>query len=153
MYNYVKNIPVIAFFADEDGLLTKHWEEIAGNKDKIKLCPDVSKYIHLQEAGVLKNICAYKDEKLIGYCVMFVQPHLHYAEDLYAYVDVIYVDKEYRNTSVGIRLIKETEEYARSLNVSVLTYHTKPAHAVIEKVLAKLNYKHIENIFGKCLKE
>lgn len=153
MYNYVKDVPVIEFFDVENGLLTKHWEEIAGNKDKIKLCPDVSKYISLQEAGVLKNVCAYKDTILVGYSVLFVQPHLHYANDVYAYVDVIYVDPEYRNTSVGIRLIKETEEYARSMNVSVLTYHTKPQHAIIEKVLSKLDYKHMENIFGKCLKE
>lgn len=148
----VYDVPVIEFFEKGHESLKAHWEQVANNKDKIKLSPDVEKYILLQEAGVLRNIALLDGDKIVGYSVVFIQPHLHYKQDLFAAVDVMYVDEEHRNSKAGLLLINETEKLCKDLGVSVLTYHTKPQHAAIEKILYRKEYKHMENIIGKCLR-
>jgi len=152
-YNLQIDVPVEDFFEKSQDALQKHWEELAGNKDKIKLTPDIPKYKQLQQMGILHNIVAYtEDGELIGYSVIFVQPHLHYMNDIFAYVDVIFLKEEYRNSRIGLVLIKETETLSKTLGVSVLSYHTKPYKPAIEKILVKNSFHHSENIFTKYIK-
>jgi hypothetical protein len=67
---------------DARPLLEKHWEEIALNKDVIKLNPDWDAYADLEDAGILKIFTARSDGKLIGYFVVFVKAHIHYKDHL-----------------------------------------------------------------------
>ncbi len=115
MYKLVTNVDSTTFLTEAAGLITEHWEELALNKDKIRLCPDVVKYKQLQDLNILHNVVVYKDDEIVGYSVLLVQPHLHYANDVHASVDVIYVSKNHRQSSVGARLLVTTEDYAKSL--------------------------------------
>lgn len=146
------DIPVEEFFKYQEGILDEHWDEVAGNKNAIKLSPDIQKYKALQELGILKNFVLFEGEEMIGYSVILSQPHLHYKDDIFAFVDVIFVKKEYRNSRAGLFLINQIEEWAKE-NVSLLTYHTKPKHPTIERILEKKGYSHMENIYGKLFKK
>ena len=147
------NVPVSDFFMEEGGILSDHWKALSSNPDKIILKPNIQKYKELQDSGVLFNIVAYEDNIMVGYVVMFIMPHIHYTDDKFAMVDVIYADPLYRNSKIGITLINKAEELCRSEKVSVLTYHTKPSHNTIEKILYRKGFSHFENIIGKTLKE
>ena len=150
---YEYNTSMNTFFEREEGILSEHWEQLAGNKDKIKLKPDVNKYQMLQEVGMLFNIIAYKEEELIGYSIILISPNLHYMDDKFAMVDVIFVKANSRVSRAGIDLINKTEEVCRKEGVSMLSFHTKPSHSTIEKILYRKGFKHCENILGKLLKE
>jgi GNAT superfamily N-acetyltransferase len=145
------NIPVKEFFELQEGILDEHWEEVAGNKQAIKLAPDVDKYQLLQDIGILKNFVLFNEEEMVGYAVIVAQPHLHYKDDVFAFVDVIFVKEKYRNSRAGLLLINTLEDWAKE-NASILTYHTKPKHPTIEKILEKKGYSHMENIYGKLFK-
>ena len=145
------DIPTEEFFLYQEGILEEHWEEVAGNKHAIKLSPDVAKYKLLQDAGILKNFVLFNDAEMVGYAVVLAQPHLHYKEDVFAFVDVIFVKQKYRNSRAGLQLINALEDWAEG-NASVLTFHTKPSHPTIEKILEKKGYSHMENIYGKLFK-
>jgi GNAT superfamily N-acetyltransferase len=149
---YEQNVPVATFFETEGGLLNDHWKALSSNPDKIVLKPDVAKYQNLQDSGVLHNIVAYEEDKMVGYAVVFVIPHIHYADDKFAMVDVLYTDPNHRNSRLGITLINKVEEMCVKLEVSVLTYHTKPSHNTIEKILYRKGFTHFENILGKLFK-
>ena len=148
----VYDVPVVEFFEKSHEALKAHWDQVANNKDTIKLAPNVEQYILLQESGVLRNIALIDGDKIVGYSVILAMPHLHYKHDVFASVDVIYVDEEHRNSRAGVKLINATEELCREIGVSVLTYHTKPSHPAIEKILYRKDYVHMENIIGKCLR-
>ena len=148
----IYDMPVLDFFEKEQGILQEHWESIANNKDVIKLDPDIEKYVALQECGVLRTITFLEGDRIVGYSALLLQPHLHYAGDIFAGVDVIYIAKDYRKGRLGLKLIDATERWCRELGVSVLTYHTKPAHPAIETILYRKDYVHMENIIGKCLR-
>lgn len=152
-FTFIRDQKVEEFFKHCNEAIVEHWLEIAANKEKILLNPDEDRYKKLEEAGILKSIVVYDGDELVGYSVLLVQPHLHYKDDLFAFVDLIFVKNAYRSSKVGLMLINETEKYAKELGVSMLTYHTKPTHATIEKILYRKGYSHYENIIGICLKE
>jgi len=131
-------------------LLENHWEEIALNKDKIKLNPDWDAYANLEDAGVLKIFTARDDRKLVGYFVVFVKSHIHYKDHLFCYNDVIFVDEEYRKGFTSPRLIKFAEKCLKADGVEVMIVNTK-RHKPFDSLLVWLGYKHIENLYSKVL--
>ena len=58
-------------------LLEEHWEEVALNKDKIKINPDWEAYFSLESQGKLDIFTARDEGVLVGYFVVFVYPHIH----------------------------------------------------------------------------
>lgn len=136
--------------ADIIPLLEKHWEEVALNKEKIKLNPDWDAYANLEDAGVLKIFTARADGKLIGYFVVFVKSHIHYKDHLFCYNDVIFVDEEYRKGFTSPRLIKFAEKCLKADGVEVMIVNTK-RHKPFDSLLVWLGYKHIENLYSKVL--
>lgn len=153
MYKFTYDVPMEIFLDQAKDILYKHWKELAVNQDTVFLSPDKEKYCKLQEVGVIKNIVVYHEEKIVGYSIILIQPALHYSNDLFAHVDVIYVDKEYRSSSVGARLLFATETLAKDNGASVILHHAKPNVPMIIKPLEKLNYKLYEFIYGKYLGE
>lgn len=136
--------------ADIIPLLEKHWEEVALNKEKIKLNPDWDAYANLEEAGILKIFTARDDRKLVGYFVVFVKSHIHYKDHLFCYNDVIFVDEEYRKGFTSPRLIKFAEKCLKADGVEVMIVNTK-RHKPFDSLLVWLGYKHIENLYSKVL--
>lgn len=136
--------------ADIIPLLEKHWEEVALNKEKIKLNPDWDAYANLEDAGILKIFTARDDRKLVGYFVVFVKSHIHYKDHLFCYNDVIFVDEEYRKGFTSTRLIKFAEKCLKADGVEVMIVNTK-RHKPFDSLLVWLGYKHIENLYSKVL--
>lgn len=136
--------------ADIIPLLEKHWEEVALNKEKIKLNPDWDAYANLEDAGILKIFTARDDRKLLGYFVVFVKSHIHYKDHLFCYNDVIFVDEEYRKGFTSPRLIKFAEKCLKADGVEVMIVNTK-RHKPFDSLLVWLGYKHIENLYSKVL--
>lgn len=132
-------------------LLEKHWEEIALNKDKIKLNPDWDTYADLEDAGILKIFTARDSgSKLIGYFVVFVKAHIHYKDNLFAYNDLLFLDQNYRKGFTGPKLMKFAEKCLKEDGVDVIIVNTK-RHKPFDSLLVWLGYKHVENLYSKVL--
>lgn len=154
MYKFQYDVPMSLFLDQAKDILYRHWEELAVNRDKIPLSPDKDKYSQLQDIGVIKNIVVYNEkDEVVGYSILLIQPALHYSLNAFAHVDVIYVDKQYRASSLGARLLLATEYIAKENGASVILHHAKPNVPMIIKPLEKLNYKLYEFIYGKYLGE
>jgi len=137
--------------SDAEYLLQQHWEEIALNKDTIKLNPDWDAYYDLEELGALKIFTARFDGKLVGYFVVICRNHLHYKDDLFAFNDVLYLQKDYRKGLTGAKLMKFAEKCLKEDGVSVLVVNTK-RHKPFDILLSWLGFKHTENIYTKYLR-
>lgn len=132
-------------------ILQLHWEEIALYKNKIVLDPDYDKYVKLDEEGVIRLVTARDGEKLIGYFISMISPHLHYKQDLYAINDILYLDKAYRGADTAIGMFSFAEEDLKSLGVSVIIISMKvmkPFDALCEA----LEYTCVERAYSKCIK-
>lgn len=137
---------------DVKPLLEQHWEEIALNKDSIKMNPDWETYHDLEDAGALKIFTARNDNKLIGYFVVICRKHLHYIDHIFAFNDIIYVQKDFRKGLTGAKLMKFAEKCLKEDGVSVVVVNTK-RHRPFDTLLKWLGYKHAENIYTKLLRD
>ena len=133
-------------------LVVEHWEEIAVNKDKVLLNPDIQKYIDLNEMGILDVYTARDGGKLIGYFVTMKSPHLHYQDHVFAMNDIIYVDPAYRKSTVAYRLVKFAEADLKAQGVSVLMINMK-VHAPFDRFLEGLGFSNTERVYTKFIGE
>jgi GNAT superfamily N-acetyltransferase len=131
-------------------LIEAHWEEIALNKDIIKLSPDWQAYKNLEDSGVLRIFTVRSDSVLVGYFVLFVRTHIHYSEHLFAVNDVIYLHPDFRRGSVASKLIKFAESCLKEDGVKVMVVNSK-VHAPFDPLLKRLKFDHVENTFMKRL--
>ncbi len=136
--------------ADALPLLERHWEEIALNKDKIKLDPDWEAYETLELNGNLAIFTARVDEELVGYFVVIVGSNIHYKSTIFAENDLIYIAPEYRKGRIGANLIKFAQRYLKNDGVSVLNINTK-THKPFGKLLTYLGFNKIEEVYSKYL--
>lgn len=131
-------------------MFIEHWDEVAKNKHLMVLKPDVNKYLQLQKAGNLLTLIAYVDNKIVGYSCNIRSPHLHYADLICMYNDVLFIDKNYRATPLGLRLIKRTEEEAKNMGAQLMLWHAKQGSA-LDKILPRLKCKVQEIMYSKEL--
>ena len=133
-------------------LLELHWEEIALNKDKIKLNPDWDSYMKLEEAGILQLVTARETGswQLVGYSVDLVSTSLHYSDHSFAINDVLFIHPDHRKGRVAIGLFAAVEEELKNRFVSLHVLHMKVEHS-FEKLADYLGYKKVEYNYSKYL--
>jgi hypothetical protein len=132
-------------------LLQRHWEEVALDKDCIKLDADIETYTKLEEQGILHILTVREDGILIGYHCSFVRPHLHYATSLTAFVDIYFIAPEKRNMPrVAMRMFKEVEKTLKARGVQRIITTTK-LHLDKSDFLKFLGYTEVERVHSKIL--
>ena len=132
-------------------LLVKHYEEIALDKNIIKLNPDWRAYAELDNINALRIYTARKDGKLMGYFVCIVSRSLHYKDHLFANNDVIFLTKTARKGLTGMKLVKFAIESLTSEGVTKLHINTK-AHQPFDPIMVRLGFEEIETVFSKVLR-
>ena len=131
-----------------DPLFEEHYEEIARNKQIMKLKPNYQLYEALNSTGWLFIYVAMRDDVCIGYSMNIMMHHLHYADLRIAQNDILFVKKEFRGGRLGLRLLKVTEDYARSEGCKLMLWHAKENTALAE-LLPKLKYGVQEIMYSK----
>ena len=131
-------------------LFVDHWDESAKNKELMLLKPDKAKYKYLEDQGVLFCLFAYKNEVIVGYSVNILNTHLHYSDLHFAQNDIIFVHPDYRNSPLGIKIIKETEKAVKAKGIPLMIWHAKK-DSPLDAILPRLGCTHHENIYTKVL--
>lgn len=135
---------------DIQHLIQLHWEEIALNKEKIKLNPDFEAYKELEGRGQLKIFTVRDGEWLVGYFVVILGRNIHYKDHIFAENDIIYIHPDHRKGFAGYRLIKFAETCLKEDGVSVLKINTK-VHKPFDPLLERMKYGFIERVYSKYL--
>ena len=138
------------FKVKADPLFQEHYEEIALRKDLMELKPNWPLYDALDKSGSLFIYLAMQGDVCIGYSMNLVTNHLHYADLKYTQNDVLFIKKEFRGGRIGLRLMKATEDYAKSLGSKVMLWHAKE-DTTLAALLPRLKYGVQDIIFSKEL--
>lgn len=133
-----------------DVLTELHYEELTLNKDVVKLKPIWSEYRKMEENGQFYLMTARLSGELVGYSAFFLKPHIHYEDVMVASNDVLFLKKEHRTGTLGIKLIKYSEQKMKELGANKITWHIKHAND-IRKLLHRMNYIDEDIIVGKIL--
>lgn len=130
-------------------LLAAHWHEVAKNKQVMVLKPDRRRYEELEAMGALLCLAALDpDGEIVGYSVCFIGPHIHYADLIVANNDVLFLREDLRPSTVGLRLIKETERLAKARGARLMLWHAKEA-TPLAKIMPRMGYGVQDIIFSK----
>ena len=129
-------------------LFEEHYEEIARNKQVMKLKPNWQLYDQMDATGWLYIYLAMQGDVCIGYSMNIMMYHLHYADLRIAQNDVLFVKKEFRGGRLGLRLLKATEDHARSEGCKLMLWHAKE-NTALDKLLPKLKYGVQEIMYSK----
>lgn len=153
--------PFDTAFEEAYELLQEHWEEIALNKDKIKLSINVERYRELAANGILHIVTArdaniqksaWDAGKLIGYHVGMIVPHLHYKDYLFGMTDIFFIHPEYRKGRTGINLFKVVEKAMKERGVVKLMTAVK-LHKDVGRIFEYLGWTETERSFCKYIGE
>lgn len=132
-------------------LLDEHWHESAKNKHLMVLKPDLAQYEALEATGNMVGLVAYDDTgAMVGYSVNIVGPHMHYADVLCAYNDVLFIASAYRGSRLGLQLIRETERACKARGCHLMLWHAKEETA-LSKILPALGCRVQEISYSKEL--
>lgn len=142
--------PWSTFKAEAAPLWEAHWEEIAINRDKIKLEVDYASYDAYERLGVLHVVVARDAGKIVGYFLAFVRPHLHYASSLSAITDVYFLLRSYRKGRTGIALFQFAEKSLKARGVEKIFLGTKK-HLDMTPLLKRLGYVETETLLTKFI--
>lgn len=126
-------------------LLSDHYSEIAEDQDILTLNPDVDVYRKLETNGAL-HILTARTDKLIGYFVGIVHPHLHYKDTMVGNDDIYFIHPDYRNGRVGYMLIQNMIDEFKRLGCKLITIRTKVAHDN-SMLLTRLGMRPFEKTF------
>jgi GNAT superfamily N-acetyltransferase len=132
-------------------LLKQHYDEIALNKDIIKMNPDWEAYARLDAVNALRIYTARRNDKLLGYFVVIVSKSLHYRDHLFANNDVIFLAKPARKGLTGVKLIKYAIDSLAAEGITKLHINTK-AHQPFDAILERLNFEEIERVYSLVLR-
>jgi GNAT superfamily N-acetyltransferase len=132
-------------------LIKQHYDEIALNKDIIKLNPDWEGYARLDNINALRVYTARKNDELVGYFVVIVSKSLHYRDHLFANNDIIFLAKSARKGLTGVKLIKYAIESLAAEGITKLHINTK-AHQPFDAILERLNFEEIERVYSLVLR-
>jgi len=133
-------------------LVKRHWEEISLYKDKIKLNPDYDKYLLLASLDMLHVFTARDNGDLIGYFVSFIQPHIHYKDNMFAVNDALFIAPEHRKGSLGYKLFKNAEIALKEMGIHVMLIHSK-VHQDFKPLMDKLGFDRVEHTYSKYIGE
>lgn len=133
-------------------LFPAHWEEVARDRETIKLNPDWPSYFQMEDAGQVQALIVRSEGKVIGYHVSFLKVHLHYADSLHAFTDLYFILPEFRVGRVGIQMFREVEKEWRRRGVVKAFTGTK-CSADKSRIFEHLGWNRTEYLFTKVLGE
>jgi GNAT superfamily N-acetyltransferase len=151
--------PFDTAFEEAQELLEQHWEEIALNKDKIKLAIDVTRYKEIADRGALHIVTvrdasiqksAWDPGKLVGYHVAIINGHLHYKNDLHGFTDIFFVHPDYRKGRIGIDLFRFVEKSLKARGVVKILTAVK-MHKDVGLIFERLGWTETERMFSKYI--
>lgn len=146
-------------FAVEDWFVCKsamawlfplHWQEVANDKDKIKLNVWYAAYDEMAKIGQLHIVTVRDGERIVGYHWTIIRPHLHYADSLTAYTDVYFLHEDYREGMNGVNLFKFVEASLRAKGVEKM-YTASKVKLDKSAIFERLGWTLAETVYTKYI--
>lgn len=143
----IQQLPLIPTLYELTDLFEQHWEEVYGKTDR-KVAIDFPMYGTMEDAGAAFGLFAFYNGLIVGYSVNVIAPNVHSVGHKTCNNDALYVDPLFRDTPLGIRLIKNTATKAKELGADMMAWNS-PLSSPLRKILERLGYIPLEVVLVK----
>ena len=127
-----------------------HYEELVGEKDTVKFDPHLDRYTQLESMNLLVTLGAYQDDELVGYSVNILAPHMDSQHLLCGHNTMLFLAKDHRKGSLGVKLIKATSAECRRRGAGYMLWRAKP-DTKLHALLSRLGCDVLETVFSEVL--
>lgn len=138
--------------AQATGMLQRHWDELALDKESVPLAPDWRRYDELEAQGMLSAIAVRERSRLVGYSLMVLTRGLHYSTCPEAQMDIFWLDPEIRGRWAGVRMFRAHEKELRRRGVKRVHVGSK-LHRDSSRLFRRLGYQPVELWLSKMLED
>jgi GNAT superfamily N-acetyltransferase len=138
--------------AERTGMLQRHWEELALDKDEVPLAPDWDRYQLMEAHGMLSAIAVRERSRLVGYSIMVLTRGLHYRDCPEARMDIFWLEPEVRGRMGGVRMFRAHEKELRRRGVKRIYVGSK-LHRDSSVLFHRLGYRPVEVWMSKMLED
>lgn len=128
-------------------LLPLHWDELALNKDKVKLDPQYNIYLKKEADGELFLASVRHNGNIIGYYCAFIGRALHYKSMLTCTPDIYFIHPAYRKQNVGTQLFDFVKAELKRRGVHYWVVGDKN-HKSAAEFFEQLGFSKIENYYS-----
>jgi hypothetical protein len=133
-------------YAEAGPLMEAHWQEIAKNKDLLKLNPDVACYQAIEQNNKMLLVTARCETRLVGYFLWLLVTHAHYKHVLVAEEDLHFMLPEFRRGLTGYSFIKAACKAATDAGAKLLIMREKIGHEH-QALMKRLKFKPTDIVY------
>jgi L-amino acid N-acyltransferase YncA len=135
-----------------ESLWREHYAEFEPvHRNKLPFAPDEASYCALDRAGMLSVIVARRSGKMIGYCLVVIRRHLHYAS-LCAFEDSYYLTAGERHGWTGYKLLAAAVSECKRRGAVKAYFMTKEFVSMAE-LLSRLGMAREDSVFTCWLED
>lgn len=129
-----------------------NWDESGMLTDRLDFDPDWDRYLEFERAGILHILTARKSGKLIGYVVALLHPHIEHASVPCATIKTVWLAKEERSGTLGIRLLKQAFRGLENSGARIFMVADKGhKNGALGRILRGMGFAKDETIYAKVI--
>lgn len=130
-----------------DALFSANWDE-TGFDFPLRL--DKERYKQFEALGILVIVGAFEGDRVVGYSLASVLPHPFNPDVIFCNSDVLFVHRDYRHTSAGVRLMAETKREAKARGAHRIFWHAR-GNTEFARMLRKRNLHLADEVFMEVI--
>lgn len=138
------------YHRDCQELWAAHYLEIAVQKDRMEMRPDVAGYLAMEAQGRLQIVTVRDDGRMVGYLLSVIRPHMHYANVLCGFEDAYFLSRTHRRGLTGVKLIREGMRHMQAVGVKKAFFMTKAA-LDMGRIFERLGFTKSDIVYSKWI--
>lgn len=132
-----------------EALMNDHFEEVYNSSQKTTLQPNWELYTSLKKEGSLISMGAFYKDVLVGYIGLVLIEPPHYMGSIVAISDTIFLHREFRDGSAGIRMMNTARNKAKEKGAKEVQWAAKPNSALLYILNKRKNTKVRDIIYSE----
>lgn len=136
--------------AELEPLFQQHWDDVTPDFEGIGFGFDWQTYAQLEKMGAVHFMVAREHNKIVGYQLCIIRPHVHSKKDVVATTTFFFMLPEYRSGWNGVELFRATERSLKSFGIKNLYVGCK-ADKDLSRIFLRLGYHEVERIYAKVI--
>lgn len=134
----IKAVNPVEYIEETTRLVKEDWSELERDFSERPPAVNADIYQAMYDSNMLICLGVFDGDSVVGYSIAFIYRHLHYAIQV-AQTDALFLAKNYRKGSLGLRLMRETEQAAKAAGCKRMIWTAKP-NSTLHNVLERKGY-------------
>jgi hypothetical protein len=128
-------------------LLQRNWEETGEFGETLKFDPDIDLYRRMEKNGFLNILIARREQKMIGYALLVIQPNLKHRGLYSCIIDPFYLLPDWRTGRTALRMISEAIQFSYRRGARFWTINSN-LRVDFSRLLQRIGFREVDLVLA-----